>query len=90
MNDKRVYRIYSEEKLAVRTKQRQKLASRTRVALAMAHRPNQRGSMDFVSARLHDDRLFRILTVVDQFTRECVALATDYSMSGRKVAAALN
>jgi putative transposase len=45
--------------------------------------------MDFVSDRLSDGRTFRILTVVDQFTRECVWLEPDRSMSGAKVAAAL-
>jgi transposase InsO family protein len=46
--------------------------------------------MDFISARLTNGRLFRILTVIDQFTRECVALQADVSMNGKKVAAALN
>ena len=46
--------------------------------------------MDFISARLTTGRQFRILTVVDQFTRECVALEADVSMNGNKVASALN
>jgi putative transposase len=45
--------------------------------------------MDFVHARLTDGRWFRVLTVVDQFTRECLLLYGDLSMSGVKVAAAL-
>lgn len=45
--------------------------------------------MDFVHARLNDGRWFRVLTVIDQFTRECVLLYADLSMSGTKVAAAL-
>jgi putative transposase len=90
VNAKRIYRIYSEEGLTVRTPQRKKLASRTRVPLPAAVRPNQRWSMDFMAARLHDNRLFRILTVVDQYTRECVALIADQRMNGSKVSIALS
>jgi hypothetical protein len=50
----------------------------------MAARPNQCWSMDFVSGKLADGRSFRILTVVDQFTGECVALHVDRSVTGRK------
>ena len=53
---------------------------------AAATRPNERWTMDFISARLANGRMFRILTAVDQFTRECVALQADFSMSGSKVA----
>jgi putative transposase len=45
--------------------------------------------MDFVRAKFADGRSFRILTVIDQFTRECVALAADRSMTGAKVTEAL-
>jgi transposase InsO family protein len=45
--------------------------------------------MDFVTDKLSDGRVFRILTVVDQFTRECVWLEADRSMNGKKVAQAL-
>lgn len=90
VNAKRIYRLYTEEGLIVRTKQRKKLASRNRVSAPGATAPNQRWSMDFVHARLTDRRWFRVLTVVDQFTRECVLLHADWSMSGAKVAAALD
>ena len=89
VNAKRIYRLYTEEGLIVRTKQRKKLASRNRVSAACATTPNQRWSMDFVHARLTDHRWFRVLTVIDQFTRECLLLYADVSMSGAKVAAAL-
>src|SRR5262249_6916616 len=52
VNAKRIYRLYDEEDLAVRTKPRKKLASRTRVPLPAPTRPNERWSMDFVSTRL--------------------------------------
>lgn len=90
VNAKRIYRLYREEDLIVRTKQRRKLARRQRpAAAANAARVNQRWSMDFVSDKLADAGAFRILTVVDQFTRECVAMEADRSMTGKKVAEAL-
>jgi putative transposase len=89
VNAKRVYRLYREEELIVRTKQRRKMARRRPVPSGVAVRPNQCWSMDFVSDKLADGRSFRILTVVDQFTRECVGLTADRSMTGMKVAQAL-
>jgi putative transposase len=89
VNAKRIYRLYTEEGLTVRTKQRKKAASRQRVPLGQAVRPNERWSMDFVSDRLVNDRWFRVLTVVDQFTRECLLLYADSALSGEKVAAEL-
>jgi putative transposase len=89
VNAKRVYRLYREEGLIVRTKQRKKIARRQRVPQPLAVRRNQCWSMDFVTDKLSDGRAFRILTVVDQFTRECVWLEADRSMTGAKVAEAL-
>ncbi len=84
---KRIYRLYREEELIVRTKQRRKIARRQRaMTTGLAVRPNKRWSMDFVSDKLADGRSFRILTVVDQFTRECVELEADRSMTGERVA----
>ena len=85
MNTKRVYRLYREEGLQVRTKKRGKRAAHARVPLPEAARPNQRWSMDFVSDRLVDSRWFRILTVVDQYTRECLCIHADRSQTGEKV-----
>jgi putative transposase len=89
VNAKRIYRLYSQEGLMVRTKQRKKIARRERSPLPVASCPNQCWSMDFVSDKLADGRSFRILTVVDQFTRECVWLEADRSLTGAKVVAAL-
>jgi len=89
VNAKRIYRLYREEGLIVRTKQRKKMARRERSPQPVASRPNQCWSMDFVSDKLADGTNFRILTVVDQFTRECVWLEADRSMTGAKVVAAL-
>lgn len=89
VNAKRIYRLYTEEGLTVRTKHRTKAAGRARVPQAVATAPNQRWSMDFMSARVADGRWFRILTVVDQYTRECLCLLADQSLTGEQVAQAL-
>ena len=90
VNAKRIYRLYGLEGLEVRTKPRKRLASRPRVPLPVPTRPNERWSMDFVSARLADGRWFRTLTVLDLCTRESLALVADRSLTGVKVAAALS
>ena len=90
VNAKRIYRLYGQEGLAVRTKPRKRLASRSRVPLPAATEANERWSMDFVSTRLSDGRWFRTLTVIDLYTRECLALCADRSLTGLKVAEALN
>ena len=90
VNAKRIYRLYDDEGLTVRTKPRKRLASRPRVPMPTATRPNERWSMDFVSARLGDGRWFRTLTVLDLYTRESLALVADRSLTGVKVAAALS
>ena len=89
VNAKRVYRLYDEEQLKVRSVERKKVARRQRVPQQQACRPNQCWSADFVSDKLSDGRSIRILTVVDQFTRECVWLEADRSMNGTKVVHAL-
>jgi putative transposase len=89
VNAKRIYRLYAEEGLIVRIKQRRKIARRQRVATPLANGPNQLWSMDFVSDKLADGRWFRIFTAVDQFTRECVCLEAERSMTGKQVVQAL-
>lgn len=79
---RRVYRLYRQENLLVRTKTRRKRVARIRVPLAGAERPNQRWSMDFMSDRLADGRAFRVLTVVDQFSRECPLLEAHAVVDG--------
>ena len=85
VNAKRVYQMYREDNLGVRTAKRKKRSMHLRVALPLPTRPNQRWSMDFVSDRLVDGRWFRILTVVDQYTRECLCAYADRSQTGEKV-----
>lgn len=91
VNVKRVHRIYKEEGMQLsRKKPKKKRASHQRVASGRAEKPNQKWSMDFVTDRLEDGRYFRILTIVDQFTRECVALHAGQSLRGSDVAGTLN
>jgi putative transposase len=90
VNPKRIYRLYSEDGLTVRTKVRKKLARRSRVMTPKATRPNQKLSMDFMSAKTLDGRWFRVLTVIDQFTRDCLALVADRALNGHRVALALS
>jgi putative transposase len=90
VNPKRIYRLYTEDGLTVRTKVRKQLARRSRVPTPRATRPNQKWSMDFMSAKLLDGRWFRVLTVIDQFTRECLALVADRALNGHRVALALS
>ena len=74
MNRKRVYRIYREEHLAVRRKRRKRIAAAPREALALPSGPNQRWSIDFMADTLTDGLTFRTFNVVDDSTRECVAI----------------
>ncbi|NUB11299.1 DDE-type integrase/transposase/recombinase [Azospirillum brasilense] len=85
MNVKKPLRIYREEWLRVRRRGGCKRALGTRVPVAVPQRPNQRSSLDFVSDTLSDGRRFRILAVVGDFTRECLCLVADTSLSGRRV-----
>jgi putative transposase len=87
VNHKRIYRLYVEEDLNLRMpKKRKKRVAENRVSLEQADKANQRWSMDFVADRLEDGRTFRILTVVDQYSRMSPLVVADTSMSGSKVA----
>lgn len=85
VNHKLVYRHYREEGLEVRTKKRRKRVSTLRIVLPAATRPNERWSMDFMSDSLHDGRRFRVLTLVDHFTRESPAIEVGSSLTGKRV-----
>lgn len=83
-NRKRTYRLCIEEGLLVRTKKRKKL-TRPRQPIEVPIVPNQRWSMDFVSDQLSSNRRFRILNVVDDYSREMVGQLVSVSISGRQV-----
>jgi putative transposase len=90
INHKKLFRLYREEKLAVRRRGGRKRAIGTRAPMLVPLAPNERWSLDFVSDQLTDGRRFRILTVVDDCTRECLALVADTSLSGVRVARELD
>jgi putative transposase len=85
VNHKKFRRIYREEKLQVRRRGGRKRALGTRRPMVVPDGPNQRWSLDFVSDALTDGRRFRILAVVDDHTRENLALVADTSLSGLRV-----
>jgi putative transposase len=90
MNLKKLRRLYAEERLQVRRRGGRKRALGTRVPLTIPQGPNQRWSLDFLGDAFSDSRRFRILAVVDDFTRECLCLVADTSLSGRRVARELS
>ena len=90
VNHKKLRRLYREERLQVRRRGGRKRALGTRAPMALPQGPNQRWSLDFVSDALTDGRRFRILAVVDDFTRECLCLVADTSLSGLRVARELD
>lgn len=90
MNHKKFRRLYREERLQVRRRSGRKRALGSRAPLALPDGPDQRWSLDFASDAFADGRRFRILVIVDDFTRECVALVADTSLSGERVARELD
>lgn len=90
VNHKRTERIYQELKLSLKVRKKKKRASFTRLELDQATRPNQRWSMDFVHDKLWNGRRFRMLNIIDQFTKECLAIEVDTSLNGQRVARVLD
>jgi putative transposase len=90
LNRKRLYRLYREEKLTVRKRGGRKRALGTRAPMAIPQGRNQRWSLGFVSDTLASGRKFRMLTVVDDFSRESLAVVVDSSLSGIRVARELD
>ena len=84
VNVKRVYRLYSEAGLAVRRRRRKRLV-RDPLASARLLRVNQEWAMDFIVDGLANGRMVRILSVVDAYTRECLALEADTSLGSGRV-----
>jgi putative transposase len=86
VNWKKLYRIYREAGLIVRKRGSRKRAVGIRAPMAIPQRANQRWSLDFVSDSLSCGRRFRILNVIHDFSRECLAAVVDTSLSGKRVA----
>ena len=91
VNRKRVYRLYKEEGLCVgRHKPRRHKSSVTRPELTKATHANESWSMDFMADQLFDGRRFRLLTIVDDFTRESLAIEVGQRLNGDDVARVLD
>lgn len=90
VNHKRVERLYREEGLSLRKRKRRKTAAVDRVVLPVPSRPNERWSMDFVSDSTVTGRRFRVLAIVDDYSRECPATEVDTSLGGARVVSVLD
>lgn len=89
MNHKRVFRVYRAAGLSVKRRKRKRLVRQGQHDF-LAKKPNQQWSIDFVHDRLANGRTVRVLTVVDTFTRECLALEVDTCLPSRRVTRALD
>jgi putative transposase len=84
-NHKRVYRLYREEGLAMRIRLRRRIRWNGAITSPAARRPNERWSMDFVSDYVSGGKVIRMLTIVDDCTRECPVIEVDTSLGGLRV-----
>lgn len=85
LNHKKLFRLYREERFIVKKRGGRKRALGMRAPMTLPQGPNQRWSLDFVSDVLADGRRFRVLVIVDDFSRECPALVVDTSLPGSRV-----
>jgi transposase InsO family protein len=85
INRKKTQRLYREEGLTVRRRKGRKRAVGARAPAPVPALPNQRWSLDFVHDQMASGRRFRVLNVVDDVTRECLAAVPDTSISGKRV-----
>jgi putative transposase len=90
LNREKTQRLYREEGLTVRKRKGRKRATGSRAPILVEARPNARWSVDFVHDQLSNGRRFRILNVLDDVTKECLAAVADTSISGRRVARELD
>ena len=90
MNHKKLYRLYTEEKLGVRRRRGRKRARGSRTPMPVASHPGERWSLDFLSDTFGASRKFRILAVNDDCCRENLCLMADTSISGARVARELD
>ena len=90
VNHKRIYRLYSDAGLSVRRRKKRHGVAVERQALELPSSPNQVWSMDFVSDALANGRRIKVLTIVDDFSKEAIDLAVDYGISGHYVTRVLD
>ncbi len=84
-NHKRVYRLYREEGLVMRIRHRRRIRWSGAGTSPVAAKPNERWSMDFVNDCVSSGTVIRLLTIVDDCTRECPAIEVDTSLGGLRV-----
>ena len=85
VNHKRVERLYREEGLSLRRRRRHKRLSHLRVVRERPQALNHTWAADFVHDALFNGRRFRVLAVIDEFSRECLAVEVDASLTGERV-----
>jgi putative transposase len=85
VNHKRVYRLYRLDALSIRRRKRKRVAPTARIAQPAPQRRGQIWSMDFMHDTLASGRRFRTLNLIDTYTRECLAIEVDTSLSGTRV-----
>lgn len=89
-NHKKVYRVYRKMGLSLTTRERKRTTSRVKLPLAQPEKPRDTWSIDFVSDKLSNGRTFRVLTVVDDCTREAIGMEVSMSFPASKVVKALD
>lgn len=85
VNHKRTERVYRDEGLSLRRKKRKKIASELRISIPDAVKLGQHWAMDFMSDALFNGRKIRLLTLIDEYSRECLAIEVDTSINGVRV-----
>ena len=90
INHKRTERIYREEGLALRRRRKKKRIPLIRVQMPGARKANEIWSMDFMSDALSDGRRFKILTIVDDFSRVCPGILAERSIPAKRVTALID
>ena len=86
INHKRVYRLYREEGLLMRSKRpKRHITACRRVGRIAAVAPNESWSMDFMSDELYNGQRIRLFTLVDNYTRESLAIEVEYRLGGQRV-----
>lgn len=85
INHKRVFRVYREAGLGLPRRRRKRLVAAKRVPLETPAGVNERWSIDFIHDQLATGSRFRVLSVVDDFSRECLACEVDASLPGERV-----
>jgi len=86
VNHKRVYRLYKQEGLVMRSKRpKRHISACRRVERPIADHPNESWSMDFMSDELYNGQRIKLLTLVDNFTRESLAIKVDQRLGGHGV-----